>query len=237
MARPVAALALALPLLACPTVGDGEEAAQARTIADPIRALEVFDGLEVSVTIDPSAAEGATLDLRGDANLLDLVVSELHSDDVLSLGMWATVETELTLPMRVEVVTPALERLFVGGVAGLIAHALSGDLLELRARDQSALKASLTAAAVDVDVDHKAAVTLLGEAATLEVRAAGSASVDAAELTVVDATIDHASAGELRLCATGALRGALRGDGALVLLCAPSELDVEVTGEGVITGP
>ncbi|MCA9659559.1 MAG: DUF2807 domain-containing protein [Myxococcales bacterium] len=237
MARPLALVALAAPLLGCPTVGDGDEASASRTITEAIRALEVFDALEVTVTVDPSAAEGATIDLTGDANLLDLVVSELHSGDVLSLGMWATVETEPTLPMRAELVTPALERVFVGGTAGVVVDGLAGDALELRARDQSALNASVTTPALGVDVDHKATVRATGEATVLEVLTAGNADVDASELTVVDAEIHHASAGELRLCASRALRGELSGDGTLVLLCAPTEIDVDVTGDGAIEGP
>ena len=222
---------------ACPRIGDGELGEQTRVISGPVRALEVLDDLQVVVTSDPNASEGATLVLRTDSNLLDRVITERHSDDVLGVGIEATSESKPTLGIDIDISTPGLERIFAADNSRLELRDHEGELLTVRARDQATIRAVGKSDFLAIDGLQDTSIELAGSAQEIDLKTVDAATIDASALTVVDAEISHESSGEVRLCASGTIRGTMRGQGSLVLLCPPSSLEVEVLGEGSILWP
>jgi len=232
-------LVLGLGLLcvgACPIVGDGELTSETRTIDDPIRRIEVFDGLAVDVAVDPELALGATLEVRGDANLIDRIITELHSTDVLGLGLTATSETRPSTAPEVRVATSSVDEAYVSA-STLTIQGLIGGELTLDGREGSTIEALGTLEAIHADLQDDSALTLEGAVATLALVTADAATVDASALTAGDLTLEHDSSGNVRLCASGTIRGTLTGAGDLVLLCAPTSIEVDVLGDGSIVEP
>ncbi len=233
------ALSLAglLCMSACPRIGDGELGEQTRVISEAVRELEVLDGLQVVVNSDPNAPEGATLVLRTDSNLLDRVITEVHSGDVLGVGIEATSESKPTLGIEIDISTPGLHRIFAAGTSQLELRDHVGELLTVRARDQATIRAAGESDVLTVEAHQDALIELTGASQSIDLQTADAATIDGSALTVVDAEIRHGSSGEIRLCASGTIRGEVRGQGSLVLLCPPTSLEVEVLGEGGIQGP
>ena len=218
----------------CPIVGDGDLTRETRTIDDPIRRVEVFDGLVVDVVLDPDLGEGATLEVRGDANLIVRIITELHSTDVLGLGLTATSETRPSTAPEVRVATGSVDEAYVSGASALTIQGLVGGGLALDGRDRSTIEAVGTLATLDADLRGESALTLEGTVVEVALVTADAATVNGNDLIAGDLTLEHGSSEHVRLCASGTIRGTMTGAGDLILLCAPAALEVDVIGDGSI---
>lgn len=232
--RRLAALPAALLLaLACRVPGDGYVGEEARTIDAPIDRLEVLDGFLVDVTLDPGRGEGADLVVRGDQNLLDTFTTELHGGTILSIGDQPIGETRPAALRSVHVVTRALVGLFAGEDSTLRAATLAGPRIDLRARDEATLEATVSAVA-DLRVDGlgEAVITLDGSADDLRITTRDAVRVDAGDLVARRVCVDLAGAGEVVVCATEALSGRITGSVILDLACEPAAVDLVDDAEG-----
>ncbi len=218
----------------CPIVGDGDLTRESRTIDDPIRRIEVFDGLVVDVALDPDLVQGASLEVLGDANLIDRIITELHSTDVLGLGLTATSETRPSTAPEVRVATANVEEAYVSGASSLTIQGLVSGGLALDGRDQSTIDAVGALATLDADLRGDSALTLDGTIMTVALVTADAATVNGNDLVAGDVTLEHGSSAHVRLCANGTIRGTMTGTGDLILLCAPAALEVDVLGDGLI---
>ncbi len=242
MLRP---LALGLGLLVaggCPIVGDGDLVQETRTLDDPIHHLEVFDGVAASVTFDAALGDSATLEVLGDSNLLDRIITELHSSDVLGLGLSATAETRPSTSPVIDVRIAALHGAYVGGPSSLTIADVDGESsdqggLTLVGRDRATIDATGSLDALDADLGGDSSLSLAGQVAALTLRTGDAARVDASALIADDVELGHGSSGDVQLCATGTIRGTMSGAGDLVLLCQPGAIEVERLGEGRVLPP
>ena len=221
----------------CPIVGDGDLTIETRTIDDPIRRIEVFDGLAVDVALDPELAQGVHLEVRGDANLMERIITELHSTDVLGLGLTATSETRPSTAPEVSVATASVAEAYVSGASTLTLQGLISGDLTLDGRDRSTIEALGALETINADLRDGSALTLEGAVATVALVTADAATVDASALTAGDVTLEHGSSENVRLCASGTISGSITGSGDLVLLCAPASIEVDLLGHGSIVEP
>ncbi|MCB9565735.1 MAG: DUF2807 domain-containing protein [Myxococcales bacterium] len=227
-------LALVAAALACPVVGDGEPASEARTIEEAIDAIEVFDAIAVDVTLDAGAGEATAIEVSADQNLLGLVATELHSESVLSLAMWPTVESRPKTPVHAAVTTRALARVFATHTSVVAIDGVDAPSFELKGRGDATLRASGSASEASVDAGDRATVELVGAFEVLTLRSSGAGHLVVGDAAALDLVVDLGSSEDVRACATGTVSGTLHGAGSLILTCTPGSLDVEVNGEGEV---
>ncbi len=109
--------------------------------------------------------------------------------------------------------------------------------LSLVGRDQATIDAKGSLSALDADFGGDSELTLEGQLETLTLRTGDAASVDASALITGDVDLEHGSSGDVRLCATGTVRGTMTGAGDLVLLCDAGAIEVERLAEGIVLAP
>jgi len=202
---------LALVLLgACPIPGDGELAEERRALPDFER-LQVFDGFQVDLEIDPGSAPEITL--RGERNLLPRYQAEPSGEGQLSLSFAANRELRPSIAPAAELRAPALRGLYIEDDAALT---LTGELahLHLHAADQADV--ALQGGAASIQIDHRS-----------------DGQIDAGQFIIAgDAEILVDGGGRLLLCVHGELRGRVdRGE--LRLTCAPTSVRLYVGPSGV----
>ncbi len=136
-----------LALSACGTVGSGDLSADERSVGS-FNSLEVGDGINVDLTIDPAAASSVTVNY--DDNLLDQVVTEVRGETLVI--EFEGMVTILGGDRSVDVVVDSLERIEVSGGSDLQGSG-TVDRYELRASGGSDVDlGDLEARSVEIDV-------------------------------------------------------------------------------------
>lgn len=183
--------------------------------ASEVRACYGMRALDIAGAVDVDVRLGATesVRVRGDENVLDHVVTELHGDHLevrLRKGSY-----ELRERLVVEVTLPALERLDLSG---------SGDA-EVSGFDGGDLAIALSGSG-DIELE--------GRVDRLSIDVAGSGDVDARHLDCGDASVRVTGSGDVALGATGSLDAEITGSGDVTYGGSPSSVRTEVKGSGTV---
>lgn len=207
---PTALLAL-LALVACPIPGDGVLTEERRQLPDFER-LQVFDGFQLAVEVDPEAAPEITL--RGDRNLLARFQAEPSGEGQLSVSFAANRELRPGIIPAADLRAPPFGGLYIADDAAV---ALDGELAHLHLHTADEAAAELRGAAASIEIDHHS-----------------DGEIDAGQLIIAgDAEVEIDGGGRLLLCVRGALTGRVdRGE--LRLTCAPTSVDLQVGPEGAL---
>lgn len=195
-------------------------------------ALEVNDGIEASVVVDPSQPQKVRL--VGDDNLVALMRTELEGARTLRVYFrqeeaWGWNSRN---PLRVEVTVPSLEALSRSG-GGRVE--VSGDVspasFSLEASGGGTVKVSgLATGSFSMEVSGGADVTLAGSATQVTSDMSGGSSLRARELSARDATLTSSGGGSTEIRVSESLRVAASGGGVVRIIGRPTVLGEDLSG-------
>lgn len=188
--------------------GSGKIATVTRSVA-AFDSIGVEDGIELSVRIGPVAS----VQLRGDDNLLPLVETTVSKRSLklrLASGVGAA---RPSTPLRAIIVVPKLTALSVDG---------SGD----------AEVTGLAARAFSLGLSGAGRVRLSGTADKLQLGLKGSGHIEATELVAASASVGLQGAGSVRLHATRAVTAAISGEGVIEVHGKPPSVTQAIDGKG-----
>lgn len=204
--------ALMAPVPACTLHGDGLQVSVNRQLPG-FAAVEVFDDFVARVTVDPAlpVADEIAVTVLGEANVLRRLLTLVHGEGVLSVGVDPNQLTELTIPPEMHVQVPTLARGYATDTTTLEISGAHGELT-LEAHESATVM--LDAAhdlTLGVDATGEAQLTLVGDGPELTLTAADAASVDASGFAAARVAVIANGTGEIRVCATK--RVTVRGPG------------------------
>lgn len=194
-------------VLACTLHGDGQSGEQSRELPF-FDVVEVFDDFTVALAVDPGlpAGEKIRVEVRGDANALDRLFTQVHAEDTLAVNVDPNHLTQLSLVPELRARVPGLTRVYatdasvleVSGAREALALELHGSAA-LTLRDAQALT-------LDVVAADAAALTLVGSGPALALATSGAATVDARGFAAETVTVDAQGSGEVRVCSASAAK-------------------------------
>lgn len=190
--------------LACTLRGDGGLLEEERIVAY-FDVVEVFDDFAVTLRVDAGAVAGETqrIAVRGDANAMDRLFTQVHAEATLSVNVDPNHLTSLTATPELSARLPALTRVYATD-ASVLEISGAGEALALELHGDAALTLEgAEAVALDVVAADAAALTLAGAGPTLTLTTSGAATVDAREFTAASVTVDAQGDGEVLVCSTG----------------------------------
>ncbi|MCY1075486.1 head GIN domain-containing protein [Archangium lansingense] len=194
--------------------------------------LEVNDGIEATVVVDPNQPQKVRL--VGDDNLVKL----LRTEPLGSSGLRVYFSQEEVLgwnsrnPLRVEVTVPSLEALSGSG-GGKVE--VSGDVspasFSLEVSGGGTVKMSgLDTESFSMEVSGGSDVTLAGSATRVESDMSGGSNLRARSLTSRDATLTSSGGGTTELRVSESLRVSASGGSEVRIIGRPTVLKEELSG-------
>ena len=207
----LAAFGASLPLLAgCDTLqGSGVP-------REETRALPEFSGVSVSAGLEVRVSPGERdVHLRGDDNILDAVATEVV-DGILVVRPLQ--DFDPVVPLEIRVRAPHIDRLRLG----------AGGLLEATGLD---------AATLDVRLEAGGTLRAAGSVERLTARLAAGGTLDASGVTSLDATVEGAGGGELRVTATRSVAGEIGSGTRAVVFGRPARREVSTSAGGSVDFP
>jgi hypothetical protein len=193
--------------LGCTLRGDGERGSVTREL--PVfAAIELFDGFDATVTVDPSLPADAkvALEVSGDDNALHRLFTVVHSGSTLSVAVDPNHLTELDLTPAIEARVPALTRAHAEDTTGL---EIFGAMGELRVAARESATVTLHGAApltLHAEASGQASLIVAGEGPLLELVVDGAATVDARDFTASRVTVHARGDGPITVCATAEIK-------------------------------
>lgn len=186
-------------------VGSGRAAEDARTVPSFTR-LSVQDAVHATVTVGPSLS----LRLRGDDNVLPLVLTEVRGD-TLFVHLPPLTVVQSSAELRLELTVPALAGVEASGASSATITGLATPTFQATASGASRVRAS-------------------GAATALTLSASGSSRLELDELLAQDAELDASGACDASLRVSAALRGRASGATRVHLHGSTSAGGLELSG-------
>lgn len=213
MLRLARSLVLVLAVAACNlslgggTVGSG-------TPAKETRAVSGFDSIHVSGSIDVAVQVGtpASLEVRGDDNLLSHVKSEVRGS---TLHLSSEGSYTSTLGLSATVTVPSLVSLHDQGSADVVVSGVEGERLE-------------------IDNQGSGDLSLAGRVDALEIDVNGSGDVDAKALSATHARVTINGSSDVDVLAVESLDATINGSGDIRYQGSPKDVKRQVNGSGEI---
>lgn len=194
-----------LVLASCALKGDGDLVEVSREVP-PFTSIEVFDDFEVDVRVKPElGAEGVTVRVTAEANLIDRVFTEVHGDGVLSIAVNPNLRTELTRTPAVTIAVPSLQGVFASDRA-IVRVADARGALTIESEGSSVVEATgLTEVVAEVAARGTSDVALAGAGPRVTIEVSEGARVDASALAAEAALVTVAGVtASATVCTTGA---------------------------------
>lgn len=190
------------------TRGSGVAAVETRSVSD-------FAGVELAgsnnVTIHAGGKQSVVV--RGDDNLLGHVTTQV---DAGSLVIRTTGSFTTLSPMSVDVTVPSLATLTLSGSGTITADDVSAARLSVTLSGSGVLRASGTAASLDVSLE-------------------GSGDARLGDLVARNARAVVSGSGRIVVQATKTLDAAVPGSGEILYLGNPAHVSTSITGSGEVT--
>jgi hypothetical protein len=197
--------------------------------------VTAFSRMEVSNAFQVHVAFGSaeTVTVRVDDNLVDLLDVGVDGE-TLHVGLEPnTGTTSATLEADVTVTT--LDALSVSGAATVtVADAIASHDLAVTVSGASRLFASLGIERGGLELSGASHVELSGSAAALEVTVSGASDLEAADLSVVDLTIDLSGASHAAVTVTTSLSAGASGASNLTYSGSPQITRSDTSGASSI---
>ena len=211
--RPLSfALALTLPLAGCVGLaGDGDRAAETRTVS-VFTTVDVNNGLELTLTIDPSATGDVDLEVSAESNLIDYISTTVAEG---ALTADTTEDLRPTLSMELSGVTADVSEADVNNGAVLVIDGLERASFRAQSDNGADLEAS---GAVEESV----------------VVSDNGAMVNLSDLKATSAAVDINNGAFAILCVSGAVTGTVNNGATLVVECGGDSSGVSEKNGGVV---
>ncbi len=215
--------------------GDGLLVNEERPVADFV-ALQVEDGIEARVVVEPSAARGVRV--VGDENLVTRLRTEVEGGRKLrvyfpapEVSTWFSDHTP-----RVEVTMPTLEAVSISGgghadVAGMLTAPFSLDT----SGGATVVMRGLATESLSLEVSGGGEVTLEGSATRVTIDLSGGSELKARWLSVRDATLHSSGGGSTWMQVSEALSVSASGGSQVRILGRPWLRSQELSGGSKLT--
>lgn len=215
MTSRVTFFALCLTALFClgcgSTVGNNQPASETRTVS-PFTLVDVSDGVEVILTVDPSQSGDVSLEVTAESNLLPSVVTTV-SNDTLGVGVSDSVQSNLPIT-----------------VTGTV-----NDIVSAQARRGSTLAVEeIDGETLNVGAAEGAMVTAEGSVDSLVATAADGATLTCGDLSATSAEVGLDNGATAILCVTGEVTGSVRNGATLTVLCGGDASGVSTSNGGTV---
>ena len=192
------------------TDGSGVAATQTREVA-AFQSIDLAGSNNVVIRV----GEKQSVVVKADDNLLDRVVTEVHSGTLVIANTPGSFTTKS--PMRVEIDVPALDALTLSGSGNIVVTGVEANRLAVHLPGSGTLAADGTATSLDVTVG-------------------GSGTVQLTRLVASDVRADVSGSGSIFVTATKRLDASVSGSGAILYAGSPPNVTSNITGSGAITG-
>jgi hypothetical protein len=202
---------LAWATTGCIVEGNEDPATELRTVPD-FQRVDVRDGIDMFVGIDPTQSDWVDVKVTAESNLLERIETDVLND-VLIVDV--TLGVEAHLPMEVEAEVDVLTRAEASDGSDVIVDGLDWEWFEM-------------------DADDGGSVTATGVVDELHIRADDGGQCDAEILTADTVFVDIDEGGEAWVCATDVVMGRVNNGGELVVFCGGDFDPVLVTNGGSI---
>lgn len=183
--------------------GSGQTGSTVRDISG-FKAVDVGGIFEVEIT----AQKNFEVEIEADDNLLPFISTEVVNGTL-------KIETEKRLktenPIKIRISAPEINNLDVSGVATVTLNNVSSQTLTIDASGASKL-------------------AINGSSTNFNVDTSGATKVDAAELTVNDASVDASGASHVNVHVTGRLNAEASGASKVLYTGTPASIDKDVSG-------
>lgn len=202
-----------LPVLLLALMGCTEAAVEGSGVAaSDARELAAFTDIELRAAVDMAVTIGAgrSVTVTADDNVLPFVTTQVTGETLVieSEGRYST-----DLGVRVEVVTPSLEKLLVEGSGTVAVSGLDADRFE-------------------VELDGSGRVEAVGIADQLVARLRGSGDVALFELRAREVEVDVDGSGDVSVTASRELNANVEGSGSVIYDGDPTKVAFERDGSG-----
>lgn len=190
-----------------PVRGSGVKASQTRQV-EAFQKIRLRGSAHLSLRI----ADQTRVEVQGDDNLLDLIVTKVHGD---TLVISARDAYSTRLGLRVVVTSPALEAVALAGSGDI-------DFEGVDAQD------------FDVTVQGSGDVTGSGKARKLDILIQGSGDVELFGLEAAAVKVSIMGSGDAEICVEQTLDVSIKGSGDVIIHGDPRELNRSIYGSGEI---
>lgn len=217
--------------------GSGQWVQEERQASDFER-LDVNDGIELTVVVDPSQPHKVRV--VGDDNLVALLRTEKAGTDSLfihflteEVGSWSS-----SNPLRVEVTMPKLEAVTRsgGGTVDVSGSVVSPELFTLETSGGGTVKLrGLDTASFKLDVSGGGDVTVEGSAAEVTSNTSGGVKLRARELSARVATLSSSGGGSTEMRVSDSLRVEASGGGEVRILGRPAVTQKDLSGGATLS--
>jgi hypothetical protein len=236
-------LAAVLPASACGVVPElilSQTAIQGSGVpAEETRTVPEFTALDVGSTIEATVQPGSgySLKLRGDDNLLPLVVSEVR-DARLTVRLKNNTSIHTKLGLKVTVTAPKITSARASGDSSITTTAAGAERFEARASGVSRIIIEgLAAQDLELEGSGASQVSASGTTRALKVNLSGASQVHAGKLAATTAEVDLSGASSGTIRATESVQGDLSGASSLHILGMPARETVALSGASHVDHP
>jgi Putative auto-transporter adhesin, head GIN domain len=200
-----------------------------------------FDRIEVAgpYAVTVTSGKGASVRASAEANALDAVKVEVRGR-LLSIRQSRTAAQGWTVdrakgPVTIVVTVPALQAATLVGSGKLSVDRLKGQRITANLIGSGELKiVSATSDMLTASASGGGVLNIAGKVQMATLRNTGASILDAAALTVADATINARSAGNLHVLVTRAAKVQASGSGDVIVDGGPA-CTVTATGTGTVS--
>ncbi|QRK07622.1 DUF2807 domain-containing protein [Archangium violaceum] len=217
--------------------GSGKLVQEERQASDFER-LDVNDGIELTVVVDP--AQPRKVRVVGDDNLVALLRTEKAGTDSLfihfrseDVGSWSS-----SNPLRVEVTMPKLEAVTRsgGGTVDVSGSVVSPELFTLEASGGGTVRLrGLDTASFKLDMSGGGDVTVEGHATEVTSKTSGGVELRARELSTQVATLSTSGGGSTEMRVSDSLRVAASGGGEVRIIGRPTVHQEDLSGGATLS--
>jgi hypothetical protein len=190
-------------------VGSGKPATENR----PTGAFSRIDA-SGAVTVDLAIGPAPAISVTMDDNLLPYLATKIEGD---TLRIYSTQSYNTSSPIKIKIVTPALEAISLSGACSL--HAVG-----------------LDAKAFALDISGTGDVNLAGKADSFTMHLSGAGNLESTHFTARDVKVDISGVGNADVCATNSLDATVSGAGNVHYTGSPAQVRKNVSGVGSIKG-
>jgi FtsP/CotA-like multicopper oxidase with cupredoxin domain len=216
--------------------GSGQQVREERQSGDFV-ALEVSDGIELTVVVDPNQPK--QVHVTGDDNLVALMRTEASGTTLRAwfrpedVGNWSSRN-----PLRVEVRMPKLQAISRsgGGTIDVSGAVVAPEFLTIAASGGGTVRVrGLDAQSFNLDMSGGGDVTVEGRATEVSCTTSGGSTVRARELSARQASIVTSGGGSLEMRVSDSLRVTASGGGELHIVGRPRVDKQDLSGGSTLT--
>ncbi|OXA81726.1 Putative auto-transporter adhesin, head GIN domain [Flavobacterium aquidurense] len=212
--------------------GNGKVVTQTRNTAE-------YDAIKVSGSFDVDLVAGkeGKITIKGEENILDLIVVEVE-DNTLKIQVKKNTNIHSSMGKKVHLTVPfeKISELNLSGSGDIQSKdAIKTDKFLARLSGSGNFNLALNAAALELNLSGSGNVRLKGSADSFTTKLSGSGNIDAGELKSKIVDVNVSGSGDSKVNCSENLTARVSGSGDIKYTGNPEKRDVKVSGSGNIS--